>query len=251
MPRNPTPAQQEASRRNGAQSHGPQDTSRTRYNALRHGLLSGGLVFTSEEQQQRFIALHHDLVADLAPQGPPEDLLVERIATCYQRLGRAAQLIAFWSLPSTEQRAAVYEGYLIVNWELYQQTNMTTTGATLLRYERALDRELYTALRTLQTLQARRRASAAHSSVLARLRGEARDDGPSAAPDAWRLPPDACPPLGFPEQSGPADALCGRISGSFRSITPDPESPQDAFTRELLAALEGGARREGWDQTPP
>ena len=82
MPRNPSPAQQEASRRNGAQSQGPKDTSRTRFNALRHGLLAEGLVFTSEAQQQRFIILHADLVADLKPEGPLEHLLVERVATC-------------------------------------------------------------------------------------------------------------------------------------------------------------------------
>jgi len=104
MPRHPSPAQQEASRRNGAQSQGPKDTSHTRFNALRHGLLGEGLVFTSEEQQQRFILFHDGLVADLKPEGPLEQALVERVATCYQRLGRAGQLIAFWSLPAGEQR---------------------------------------------------------------------------------------------------------------------------------------------------
>ena len=349
MPRNPTPAQQEASRRNGAQSHGPQDTSHTRFNALRHGLLSEGLVFTSEEQQRRFIMFHHDLVADLGPEGPLEDLLVERLATCYQRLGRAAQLIAFWSLPSPEQRTAIYEGALVVNFDLLQQANLTTTGATLIRYERALDRELYTALKTLQSLQTRRRSAAAfRSTVLARLRGETQTEAPSAVPDACPLPPpdpaehpassvwvagspededephpasahsappaplslaqdegdgasdslseaegqgegrrwrgspdprpsppsplspvpaaeggsgvrapssaavpDACPPLGSPEQSGPADALSGQVSGSFRSTRPEPDPPSDAFTQELLAALEGRAEAEGWSQPPP
>ena len=405
MPHNPSPAQQEASRRNGAQSHGPQDTSHTRFNALRHGLLSEGLVFTSEEQQRRFIMFHHDLVADLGPEGPLEDLLVERLATCYQRLGRAAQLIAFWSLPSPEQRTAIYEGALVVNFDLLQQANLTTTGATLIRYERALDRELYTALKTLQSLQTRRRSAAAfRSSVLARLRGETQTEAPSAVPDACPLPPpdpaehpassvwvagspededephpasahsappaplslaqdegdgashslseaegqgegrrwrgspdprpsspsplplpeeegggeggrwrgspdprpsspsplslpeaegggeggqwrgspdprpsppsplspvpaaeggsgvrapssaavpDACPPLGSPEQSGPADALSGQVSGSFRSTRPEPDPPSDAFTQELLAALEGRAEAEGWSQPSP
>ncbi len=39
MPKHPTPAQREASRRNGGKSHGPHDTSQTRFNALKHGAM--------------------------------------------------------------------------------------------------------------------------------------------------------------------------------------------------------------------
>jgi len=265
----------------------------------------------------------------------------------------------------------MYEGALQVSFDLMQGANLTTTGATLIRYERALDRELYTALKTLHTLQTRRRNAQIQSAVLARYRaqgsttapalsaalGVATEDqppaedpatlppdlaehvaseawvtglpdadaepepGPESAPGpqadaaAWpespacpersprdpqpsplsttaspllsaaeestvegrgcgptplaqvrageggrgvRQPspapavPDACglTPDAYPEQTGPADALSGRISGSFRNPGPEPEPPTDAEVQAFVAALEGRAQTEGWSQPP-
>ena len=51
--------QREASRRNGALSHGPKNTERTRYNAMKHGLRAQGLtpLDNAEEYEENLRAL--------------------------------------------------------------------------------------------------------------------------------------------------------------------------------------------------
>jgi hypothetical protein len=47
--------QREASRRNGSRGHGPNDTTRTRYNAMRHGLRAQGLTPWDDADEYREI----------------------------------------------------------------------------------------------------------------------------------------------------------------------------------------------------
>ncbi len=80
MPESPTPAQSEASRLNGALSSGPQDTSRTRFNALRHGFTAALRPPTDPDEARFFDQLLADLAAHKEPKGRPETLLLEEIA---------------------------------------------------------------------------------------------------------------------------------------------------------------------------
>ncbi len=80
MPQCPTEAQAEASRLNGALSSGPQDTSRTRFNALRHGFTAALRPPTDPDEARFFDQLLADLAAHKEPKGRPETLLLEEIA---------------------------------------------------------------------------------------------------------------------------------------------------------------------------
>lgn len=89
-----SPAKIEANRRNAQKSTGPKtDKGKAiaKRNALKHGLLAREVVVTegnAKESPKEFRALLEALLQDLAPAGPLEEMLVERIAVCYWRLRR-------------------------------------------------------------------------------------------------------------------------------------------------------------------
>jgi len=84
-----------ANRRNARRSTGPRTPAgknKVKWNALRHGLLSRELLFPggeSRRRRQEYALLLAGLRRDLAPRGRLEEMLVESIAVCYWRLGRA------------------------------------------------------------------------------------------------------------------------------------------------------------------
>ena len=159
MPKHPTPAQREASRRNGGKSHGPHDTSQTRFNALKHGLLSRKACFRSEEDRLAYQELHEALVEDLRPVGTLQAMLVERLASAHWRHIRAVELRAWWEMPRAEREAAYASGELVAGpWVFTSGTdNYARGGELLLRYEHELQRQFDTALRELSVV--RRQAS--------------------------------------------------------------------------------------------
>lgn len=83
-----------ANKLNAQKSTGPRTQkgkARSRWNALKHGLLSKQVVVPLEEGKEKkaaFERLLAELREDLAPQGALEEMMVERIAVCYWRLGR-------------------------------------------------------------------------------------------------------------------------------------------------------------------
>ncbi len=92
-----SPAQLTANRKNALQSTGPRTPAgkaKVGANALKHGLLAREAVILrgdGKEDPTEFAALLEDLVAAVAPEGPLEEMLVERIAVCYWRLRRACR----------------------------------------------------------------------------------------------------------------------------------------------------------------
>jgi hypothetical protein len=84
-----------ANRRNAAQSTGPVTPSGKAIaarNSLKHGLLAREIVIDGgegQESQEQFDALLLDLTNQFDPQGPLEEILVEKIAVAYWRLRRA------------------------------------------------------------------------------------------------------------------------------------------------------------------
>ena len=86
-----------ANRRNAKQSTGPktpEGKAAVRYNALKHGLCAQVAVISSgegAEDADEFRRLLEGLVEDFQPVGVSEHLLVERIAICHWRLGRAVR----------------------------------------------------------------------------------------------------------------------------------------------------------------
>ena len=81
-----------ANRRNAKKSTGPNDTTNTRLNATKHGLLSVGV--TELDDAEGYHSLLRDLIAEKNPQGPTETFLVRCIVLCMVRLQRAKRLEA-------------------------------------------------------------------------------------------------------------------------------------------------------------
>jgi hypothetical protein len=96
VPKKPTSQKKtEANRRNASRSTGPR-TARGKktvsQNALKHGLLAREVVIRSgsgKEDGEEFQDLLERFRADYEPVGVTEEMLVERIATCWWRLARA------------------------------------------------------------------------------------------------------------------------------------------------------------------
>jgi hypothetical protein len=84
----------EANRRNAQRSTGPRTTRGKKTasrNALKHGLLAREVVISGgdgHENEQEFRALHARTWRAYDPVGEVEEMLVERIVTCWWRLGR-------------------------------------------------------------------------------------------------------------------------------------------------------------------
>jgi len=132
MPSNPTAAQVEAARENGALSHGPNDTSNTRYNAVKHGILADVVYCKDENEEYEFEALLAGVMEEWDPQTQNEVFYTERIAQCMWRF-RLIEL-RFCKNPGMGNEDLVLHG----------------------RYERHVSRELHEAEDKLTALQAGR-----------------------------------------------------------------------------------------------
>ncbi len=90
MPKDPTPAQSEASRCNGRRSKGPRSAEgreRAAWNALRHGLCARRLLLPGESAEE-FAELEGRLREELRPEGVLAEELFARILALLWRLRR-------------------------------------------------------------------------------------------------------------------------------------------------------------------
>ncbi len=76
-----------ANRLNGRKSRGPKNTTSTRWNATKHGLLAAGVTELDDAEGYRKMLL--DLVKELSPVGTIETYLVESVALDMVRCQRA------------------------------------------------------------------------------------------------------------------------------------------------------------------
>lgn len=84
-----SPARIAANRRNARKSTGPRTAdgkSRSRWNALQHGLLAKRLFTRNESERATFDNLLENLREDWQPEGTLEEMLLEKIAIGYYRL---------------------------------------------------------------------------------------------------------------------------------------------------------------------
>lgn len=81
-----------ANRINGGKSRGPKDTTSTRFNATKHGVLAQGL--TELDDADVYRSLLNNLREEKAPVGMVETWLVESVALDMMRLRRARRLEA-------------------------------------------------------------------------------------------------------------------------------------------------------------
>ena len=134
-----TAAQIDANRTNSESSTGPkteEGKTRSRENALKHGLASGRL-FIEGENREEFYELKRALRQEHKPRGITEDLLIEKMA------------LSFW----LSRRAIVWQGASIDTEPGAPPQNL----AMLIRYQTANDRAFYKALETLRALQKERK----------------------------------------------------------------------------------------------
>jgi hypothetical protein len=135
-----------ANRANAAKSTGPKTAAgkaASRGNATRHAILSADLAATHDEDARHLDALRADFAAELAPVGPLEAALCDRVVSALWRLRRV-------------QAAEVRVCNDDAKYEAEPFTASRDTFATLTRYEVTLERSLYAALHELQRLQAGR-----------------------------------------------------------------------------------------------
>lgn len=147
-----------ANRANARKSTGPKTPAGKAVaagNATRHAILQGGLVATRDEDAGALEALRDSFAAELAPQGPLEAALVERIVGAVWRLRRVQGAeVGMYDVDSGFD----FDAFATTAG---QRAGATFTGrrdtfAVLSRYEAALERSLYGALHELQRLQASR-----------------------------------------------------------------------------------------------
>ena len=100
---------------------------------MRHGLLSKRLPPIYDQHKKQFARLFTNLHQDLEPVGTLEEVLVEKIAQEYWRLGLAAEHEA-----KEFARSSPFAG---------------TTIDRILRYQTTINRQLYQAINQLERLQ--------------------------------------------------------------------------------------------------
>jgi hypothetical protein len=132
-----------ANRVNAQRSTGPktqQGKEKSKFNAVKHGLTARyfpAVIQVGTAEGEQFEAVRADLYDHYQPVGPIEELVLEKIITEYMRYRR---------LVEREQLCAHNRGYYL------------ETVDRLTRYQTAINRQLFEAIRELERLQAQRKA---------------------------------------------------------------------------------------------
>jgi len=131
-----SPRRIEANRKNAKKSTGPKTPlgkATSSWNSTRHGLLSKRLPSIYGQSKQSFKRLLTSLQQDLEPVGTLEEVLVEKIAQEYWRLGTAA-----W-----------HEAEALTKENPFTKSSIDR----ILRYQTTINRQLFQAMNQLERLQ--------------------------------------------------------------------------------------------------
>jgi hypothetical protein len=151
-----------ANRINGARSHGPKNTSSTRFNAVKHGLLSVGL--TEMDHAEGYRTILQGLIAETKPLGIFETQLVEAAAFDLVRWQRARRFEAGFITqtlnPPKRERDALGDTIEMLDGPVVDPGIPTAIGAgTILsllnyqRYEAGFAKRLFRTLHEFERLQ--------------------------------------------------------------------------------------------------
>ena len=154
--------QQEASRENGAKSHGPateEGKAISVRNNTRHGLLCQAVVITGE-LPEFFTALLDKLAAEHQPQTLSEMIQVEKMAVAYWRQLRT------WSAEKSTHESDMMRQQSGDGPTRFARSMDTNTArlASILRYETTFERQYNRALRQFEFLKAHRTPDSVPSS---------------------------------------------------------------------------------------
>jgi hypothetical protein len=160
-----------ANQTNAQASTGPRDTTSTRYNAAKHGLLAKGV--TELDKPEDFAPLVERLIRECQPVGILEHTCVQQIAICKLRLERASLLEAeAFTAQLNPPKTIHYPGTLTaLDPETFGTTEVLDPGLparisndaidqinrTVLRYETANENKLMRWWNLLERLQGLRR----------------------------------------------------------------------------------------------
>lgn len=127
-----------------------------RLNALKHGLLSQEILLTGENEEA-LAELEERLTTELQPQGELEIILVDRLASSLWRLRRALAVES--ANMEYEYQDRINDSYPFSKNKMQRQLlalrDMLASNSTekILRYETAIERQIYKALHELIRLQ--------------------------------------------------------------------------------------------------
>ncbi len=152
----------ESNRRNARKSTGPKDTSLTRLNALKHGILSKEVLIEGEDKKA-LEALGKSLRLELAPDGELENILVDRIVSSTWRLRRIIRTERNYI--QAEYKDCKYDDWNHKEreedkaWNILVSRELGNHKAwlNLIRYETAIEKQIYKALHELMRLQSEKR----------------------------------------------------------------------------------------------
>jgi hypothetical protein len=160
-----SPAQQAASRTNGARSHGPvteAGKSRSARNGTRHGLRGGPFALLAGEDRDAFAELHAAVTSDWGPRDAYERRWVMELVTSMWRQDRLRGL----ELAALDAAAS----------ESPPSEATVKKLATFARYGARIDKDMATALQALRALRKRPDA------WLEKLQDDTREPGAAEAP---------------------------------------------------------------------
>ena len=186
-----SPAKLAANRRNGRKSKGPkteEGKSRSRWNALKHGVLSRRLLVLGNDDRDTYSLLLENLRRDLNPGNALEEILIEKVAMAYWRLHIAFGYEAEFGRSRGE--------FLVV-------------ADRMGRYANTIHRQLLAAMNELERLQRRRLGEAVPAPITVDVNV---NDEREELTDGLQLPQASLPALGaFSVPAG------GRLIGSGTS----------------------------------
>jgi hypothetical protein len=154
--------QKDANRRNAQRSTGPRSLegrARSAMNAVKHGLTASRHMLLSSEDTAEYEALAERLHDDLEPDGPLEEILIDRILAATWRLLRAQRIeagiftFADSALGAAVNRALGGDASTRLSTAFANQAHEFTI---LGRYETTHERALYRAVAQLAKLQTAR-----------------------------------------------------------------------------------------------
>lgn len=200
-----TAAKLAANRTNAQSSTGPQDTRRTRFNGMQHGLTSRQNVIPGESQQQ-YETFHQELLADLDPQSALENTLAERTIAAAWRLQRFQRVeTAFFN----DRMNAFHEEHpdsdpdsALAN--LFVDPSETARLRLFLRYQNSVQREFDKAMTELKKAKAERERDEVEA-VMQEIAAPIGNRG-----FASQTTPQLFEPAPLPPETSRAAAICAK-----------------------------------------
>ena len=221
MPNAPSPAQQTASRANGARSRGPvteAGKARAARNGTRHGLRGGPFALLPGEDADEFAQLHAAVTADWSPRDAYERRWVRELVAALWRQDRLRGL-ELATLAAAEQE--------------HPPTEATVKRLlTFARYGARIDKDMTMALRALRVLRDRPDAHIAETQ-------ECTSEPKPASPEPDAAPPRARPnPSQRPSHELPAARTSEPERPALATRPASPPAPLNRHERRRLKALE-------------